>query len=46
MIKNSSSVSGRLHKNYINVSTVAHAANYHVYGESGAEGVLLHSSRQ
>ena len=36
MIKNSSSVSGRLHKNYINVSTVAHTTNYHVYGGSGA----------
>ena len=36
MIKNSSSVSGRLRKNYINVSTVAHTTNYHVYGGSGA----------
>ena len=36
MIKNSSFVSGRLHKNYINVSAVAHSTNYHVYGGSGA----------
>ena len=36
MMKNSSFVSGRLHKNYINVSTVAHSTNYHVYDGSGA----------
>ena len=36
MTKNSSSIYGRLHKNYINVSTVAHTTNYHVYGGSDA----------
>ena len=36
MIKNSRFVSGSLHKNYINVSTVAQSTNYHVYGGSDA----------